>query len=109
MEYLDLALDYLRDHKVVAAIIAIVFVILLIRNFWFLIKLLVILALGAIALILVSSFLGEATKKKKELMEEHSDSSRLKSYRSYVVEWRRPHTFLDHPASGKDNSSTHTV
>jgi len=109
MEYIDLALDYLRDHKVVAAIIAIVFIILLIRNFWFLLKLLVILALGALALILVSSFLGEATKKKKELFEEPSGSSRLKSYGSHTAEWRRPFTLPDHVASGKNDSSTHTV
>lgn len=109
MEYIDLALDYLRDHKIVAAVIAIVFVILLIRNFWFLVKLLVILALGAIALILVSSFLGEATKKKKELMDEPSASSHLKSYRSYLAEWKRPFTLPDHPASGRGNGSIDTV
>jgi len=97
MEYLDLALDYLKDHKLVAAVIAIVFVILLIRNFWFLVKLLVILALAAVALILVSSFLGEATKKKKDLMGP-SDSSHLRTLPSCLAEWRRPPTSLDLPA-----------
>jgi MFS superfamily sulfate permease-like transporter len=94
MEYLDLALDYLKDHKLVAALIAMLFVILLIRSFWFLVKLLVILALAAVALVLVSSFLGEVTKKKKDLMAP-GDSSHLRTLPSCLAQWSPPPSSLD--------------
>jgi hypothetical protein len=69
MEFVDLALDYLTDNKIVAASILVLFVILLIKNFWFLIKLLVVLALGIVAVTLVLSFVGRATKDKKDLLK----------------------------------------
>ncbi len=81
MEYFDLALEYLKEHKLITAIIAILFIILLIKNFWFLVKLLVALAIGVVLVFLVFSFVGKATKKKKELLDEPKESSRLE----YVI------------------------
>lgn len=86
MEYIDLALDYLKDHRFVAAIIAIVFLILLIRNFWFLIKMLVILALGLLAVVLLFSFIGKAKKEKEDLLKPE-ESSRLQQLRPVTAEW----------------------
>jgi len=83
-EYLDLALDYLKEHKLVAAIVGFLFIILLIRNFWFLVKLLVVLALGAVAIFLLFSLVGDATKTKKDLIGP-DESSRLGPIISYAV------------------------
>jgi len=85
-EFLDLALDFLKDHKLVAGAIAILFIILLIRNFWFLVKLIVVLALGAVAVFLIYSFVGDAAKKKKELLQP-DESSSVRPIRSYTAQW----------------------
>lgn len=85
MDLFDLALDFLKDHKLIAAIVAIVFLILLIRNFWFLIKLLVALALGLVVVSLVFSFIGKATKKKKDLLNE-GESLRMERVRSSTAQ-----------------------
>jgi len=75
MEYLDLALDYLKANKLVALILAGLFVLLLIRNFWFVIKLLVVLALIIIA-ILVVFFLLQKTDLKKDIPKFHKKTTR---------------------------------
>ncbi|MBW2056012.1 MAG: hypothetical protein JRH07_18735 [Deltaproteobacteria bacterium] len=81
MEYIDLALDYLKDHKLLAAAITFLFILLLIRNFWFLVKLLVVMALGLVAASLILSFVGKAAKEKRELLKE-DESSRIEQVRS---------------------------
>ncbi len=80
MEYLDLALKYLTEHKLIAAMIAFLFILLLIKNFWFLVKLLVVLALGLVAVSLILSFVGRISKEKKELLKE-DESSRIEHVR----------------------------
>ena len=72
-EYLDLALDYLKDHKLIAASVALLFLVLLIRNFWFIIKLMVILLIGGIVVFLAYSFIADTVKSKKDLLDEPSD------------------------------------
>lgn len=94
MEYLDLALDYLKDHKFIAALIAILFLILLIRNFWFLIKLLVVLALGVVVVFLIYNFIGETTKKKKDLLKP-GESSHMAPVRPYTAECLHHTKFSD--------------
>ncbi len=74
MEYLDLALNYLKDHKLLTAAIAFLFIVLLIRNFWFVVKLLVALSLAAVALVLLFSFIGKATKEKRDLIKPDESS-----------------------------------
>lgn len=69
-EYLDLALDYLKDHKLIAASVALLFLVLLIRNFWFIIKLMVILLIGGIVVFLAYSFIADTVKSKKDLLNE---------------------------------------
>jgi hypothetical protein len=93
MEYLDLALDYLKDHKLIAAILAIVFLVLLIRNFWFLLKLLVIVALGIVVVFLVFSLIGKATKTKKDFLEP-SESSGIRDHTLHVAGSRYRSEFL---------------
>ncbi len=92
MEYFDLVLDYLRDHKIIAASIGVLFLYLLIKNFWFLVKLLIFLVLGALAFSLVLSFVGKASKGKKELIEEPSESRQIEHMRPLTAEsddrWR---------------------
>ena len=90
-QYLDLALDYLKEHKLVAAIVGFFFIILLIRNFWFLVKLLVVLALGAVAVFLFLSFVGDAAKTKKDLIAP-DESSRLAPITLYVASRQSPDT-----------------
>ncbi|NIO05837.1 MAG: hypothetical protein GTN74_14905 [Proteobacteria bacterium] len=80
MEYFDLVLGYLRDNKIIAASIGVLFLYLLIKNFWLLIKLLIFLVLGALAFSLVLSFVGKATKGKKELLEP-SESRKIEHMR----------------------------
>ncbi len=85
MEYIDLALDYLKDHKLLAASLAILFLYLMLKNFWLLIKLLVILVLGTIAVSLFLSFAGKALKGKKDLIGP-GESSRIERLRPLMAE-----------------------
>ena len=89
-EYLDLALEYLREHKWVAGALGILFIILLIKNFWFLVKLLVVLALGAVIVVLIIHFVGGAMNKKKELLKEPKDSSCLELVRPQMADLLHP-------------------
>jgi len=95
MEYFDLALEYLKEHKLITAIIAFLFFVLLIKNFWFLVKLLVALAIGVVVVFLILSFVGEATKKKKELLDEPKESSRLEYVIPKPARLRYPAKFSD--------------
>ena len=80
-DFLDIALDYLKEHRWVAGAVGILFIILLLKNFWFLVKLLVVLALGAAVVFLLYALIGDAAKKKQELYEENKETSRLE----YVI------------------------
>ncbi|NIQ38039.1 MAG: hypothetical protein GTN81_05570 [Proteobacteria bacterium] len=95
MEFVDIALDYLAENKIVAASILVLFVILLIKNFWFLIKLLVALALGIVAVSLVLSFVGRATKDKKDLLKPEG-SLRIEDPRPRLATSYH-HARTDHP------------
>jgi len=85
MEYIDFVLDYLKDHKLLAASLAILFLYLTLKNFWLLVKLLVFLVLGTIAVSLFLSFAGKALKGKKELIGP-GESSKIERPRPLMAE-----------------------
>jgi hypothetical protein len=93
MEYLDLALDYLKDHRLLAASIAFLFIILLIRNFWFIIKLIVILAIAVIVVLFALSFVGDYVKKKKDLLKPEENSSLMEPIKSDTAQLHHHLTF----------------
>jgi hypothetical protein len=92
MEIIDWALDYLKDHKLVAALMGVLFVLLLIRNFWFLVKLLVVLAIGVVAVSVILSLIGKATKEKKDLLRP-GKSSRMEHVISVTADWHHPPSY----------------
>ena len=96
MEYLDLALDYLKTHKLVAAAIAVLFIALLIRNFWFLIKLLVFLVVVGVVVFFAYSFVTDALKQKKDLLKPsptEPKSSLEVPFKANGIEWPHHVTF----------------
>jgi hypothetical protein len=102
MEYLDIALDYLKTHKLIAAAIAVLFFALLIKNVWFLVKLIVVLAIGAVVVFFAYSFIEDAVQRKKELL--HSPESLLREPdRSQIIETYRP-SWLPYPLNVANDS-----
>ncbi len=91
MEYLDLALDYLKANKPVTLIAAGLFILLLIRNFWFIIKLLVILALIFLAIFVAFSLL-QKTDLKKDIPKSHKKTSQQSTLNPPSIGYPRSRT-----------------
>jgi hypothetical protein len=103
MEYLDGALDYLSNHKLIAASVALLFFALLIKNFWFLIKLIVALAIAVVLVFLAYNFISDTIKKKEEFLQPSNSSLavplRLHVANRYDQRRRSPLTPITNPSS----------